>query len=420
MAATRGVSILTGLALSILLARSLGSAGYGRYLFALTIAQMLAMPVLAGVPALLTRQVAIYRGRADWAGLRGIIRWSMGFVGLTTGFVAIGGVGYICFSASLSGGAVSVYLLALPLVVCLAFMNVGSAILAGFEYPFWSSLPDGLIRPLLLLCFVLGLIALGALTPSKTMILHAAAAFFALVWAVWMVRRHCSAVSPYSAIATPRFETRAWIVSLIPLSLIAAAAMVNSRLDVFMLGILSNKESVAVYGLATQMAGLMLIGQTIVNAIIGPRIARMYAAEEWEALQHLVVYACRLSSVVALVCVAGIAGFGDRIMEWFVGAEYNGTVQVSLIIGFGYLFSATMGPVGLILNMTGNEKFTMKVIGAAALLNAGANTYLIPRYGPSGAAFATLVSVVLRQGVLVAFALIVLNIQTTLFSCKPH
>jgi O-antigen/teichoic acid export membrane protein len=420
MAGTRGVTILTGMALSVLLARSLGAEGYGRYLFALTIAQMLAMPVLAGLPTLLTRQAAIYRGQADWSGLRGIIRWSLGFVGLSTGLVALVGVGYLAFSGHPPSDAGMVYMLALPLVVALAFMHVARAVLSGFEYPFWANLPDGLIRPVLLLGFVWGAVTLGVLTPALAMILHVSATLFALAWAAWIGRRHCPTTPPGTAPITPRFETRAWLDSLLPLSLITAAAMINSRLDIFMLGILMTEESVAVYGLAFQVAGIILIGQTITYNIVGPRVARMWAAGERDELRGLISTASRLSFFIASACVTGLAILGPMAVTSLVGDEFHDTVELALIISLGMLFSSAMGPAAVALNMIGYERIVGKATAVMALTNAILNLMLIPTYGAKGAAFASVGSMLVYHTTCVMTACRVLGLNTTVFQQIPR
>ena len=135
------------------MARSLSPDGYGHYLYALTIAQILAMPVLAGLPTLVTRQIAIYRAHKNWAQLRGIIRWGLGFIAITSGAIALGGLGFLAFWKLPSEGA-QVYLLALPLVVVLGLMRLSAAVIQGYEHPFWGTLPDSTLRPVILLALV--------------------------------------------------------------------------------------------------------------------------------------------------------------------------------------------------------------------------------------------------------------------------
>ena len=60
-----------------------------------------------------------------------------------------------------------------------------------------------------------------------------AAAAAAFVFGYWLLvcRERGAARRP-----APRYETRKWLGSLVPLSLVTAASLINSRLDILMLG----------------------------------------------------------------------------------------------------------------------------------------------------------------------------------------
>ncbi|MEM6415366.1 MAG: oligosaccharide flippase family protein [Pseudomonadota bacterium] len=399
MAFTRGVSIITGVALTVLLGRFLDVEGYGAYLFALTIAQMLAMPVLLGLPTLLMRQIAIYRAEQDVERLRGVIRWSFSFAAITLVAVAISFGLYILVSGQAQGGldaSMLLYVLTLPLVGALAFMRLSSSILQGFERPFWSSLPDGTIRPVLLLAFVAIAIGLGQLTPLWAMTLHVAAAVAALAWAAVMVLRYCR-IDNLDSTRKRRVETRSWLSSLLPLGLIAAAAIINTRLDIFMIGALASVTEVAFYGIASQIAGLALIGQTILNTIIAPKIARYHKCGEQVQLEQVAVNAARLATVGGVAVLLMIVLAGDDILSMLVGSAYADAAGIAFILAAGYAVSAALGPVALTLNMTGHERITARIVWISAALNAVLNAAAIPFFGAQGAAGATVISMLLRQ-----------------------
>lgn len=404
MLAARGVSVLTGIGLAVLLARTLGAEGYGVYIFALTLAFMLSMPVQMGLPTLLMRQVAIYRSTQDWAHLGGIVRWSGAFVALSMTTVGLAAGGYLLLHDVPDGGATGtthLYSLTLLLVGILCLMQIAAAILHGFERVFLGSLPDSVLRPVLLLILVLGVSHFVDLSPVWAMGLHAVAATIALGWAAVMVARHCRLSPSGMPTAAPRFETRAWVASLLPLTVVAGAGMLNSKIDLFMLGLLSTREHVGNYGLALQMAGLVVVVQTIVNAMISPAIARLYNSGLGSELQTLVTYACRVSALGALACVVAIHAFGEFIIDNLVGSGFADAADIVLIISVGLLFAATLGPAPHILNMTGHERITARTMLCSAALNAGLNTVLIPSFGAHGAAVALVASVVFNQAALV-------------------
>lgn len=396
----RAINILSGISLAILLARGLGTAGYGQYIFALTLVHMLSLPIQLGLPTLLMRQVAIYRGQSDWAHLIGIIRWSVLFVSITLGAIALLVVGYNMLVSGASSQfevTSALYLMAFLLAGILGYMQITSAMLSGFERVFWGSVPDGVIRPLLLLTFAFSIHLFGELSPSLTMGLHALAAFAALLWAVYIFQRHCIIEIDQQKFF---FHTKTWLTSLLPLSFIAGAAIINSKLDLFMLGILSSKVDVGLYSVALQIAGAIIIGQTIVNSIIAPKIARIYANGDARKLQKLVTQACQISSIFAVLCLIIVLLFGQLLIETVFGLDFGTAYNTTLIVCVGFVFSAMVGPVVLTLNMTGHERTTARVIGFSAVMNAVLNVLLIPRYGAEGAAVATSITTIVIQAVL--------------------
>jgi O-antigen/teichoic acid export membrane protein len=422
MVVTRGVTILTGIALSVLLARSLGADGYGTYLFALTIAHILAMPVLMGLPTLLTRQVAIFRSQDDWFRVSGIIRWSIRFVGVSAFgicFIATTFLVASTWSGRSDPATNMLYILVLPMVVGLAFLHTVSAVLRGFEHPFWGSLPDGLIRPVILLGLVWLVIWNGTLSPQLAIILHGVAVLCALTWAIFMAIRYCTKPTKTSYIS-PRYETRTWLLSLLPLSLITASAMINSRLDIFMLGAMTTKENVAIYGIAIQISGVVAIGQTIVNTIVGPKIARMWVAAEISELQTLMTHASRLSLAAATATIIALVMFGQTIVNTLVGPEFTDTVAIALITSVGILFAALAGPADHALNMCGFEKLNMKFTVLMALTNATLNFALIPMFGPIGAAIASVTSMLIKHTACIIAVRRVLGLHSGIFYRSAH
>ena len=400
MTIMRGVTIVTGAGLSVTLARWLGPAGYGRYVYALTMAQFLTMPVLAGLPTLLIRQISIYKSNGGWSEISGLIRWTFGLVSATALTLLIFASVWLRY---ISVNSDPIYFFALPLVVILSIGQILGAIIQGHERPLSGSMLDGIIRPTLLFALVLLAAAMGNLTPEVAIELNLFAASLAVCWGIWFWRRYCRTIDCRPIAERPVYDARAWFGSLLPLSVVTVATVINSRLDVFLLGILSNSASVAVYGLASQMGGLILMGQTIANTIVAPRIAREYALRHVSEVESLARYAAVLSSVVAGAGFSILLVFGNWIVSGIVGESYEGTAGVALILAAGFVFNAATGPVAVLLSMTGNERLIVRAVAIAALLNTLLNLTLVPSFGATGAALATAAATVATQIILLKY-----------------
>jgi O-antigen/teichoic acid export membrane protein len=104
--------------------------------------------------------------------------------------------------------------------------------------------------------------------------------------------------------------------------------------------------------------------------------------------------------MLALPAFAALALMGEPILAFLFGAEYGGSYLPLIVLALGQLLAALAGPVGLLLAMAGFEKDTARVMGLAAFVNVVLNLALIPRFGPAGAAAASVVTLAVSNIIL--------------------
>ncbi len=80
-----------GFLVSIALARGLGPGGYGVYSYVMALVALLVIPSELGMPALMTREVAVTNARKDWGHMRGLIRRAHQATGLFTVVLTVNG-----------------------------------------------------------------------------------------------------------------------------------------------------------------------------------------------------------------------------------------------------------------------------------------------------------------------------------------
>ncbi|MEO0882823.1 MAG: flippase [Pseudomonadota bacterium] len=396
MAVARGINILAGFVLAVVLAGSLGATGYGTYLFILATAQMLAMPSMMGLPALLTRQIAIYADAAQYAHIIGIVRWGLAIVLGAAALIAVG-LGAALIARSPFGGPhlSTTYSICIVLFVLgTGLMSWASAILNGFRRPVWSSLPDGVIRPVTLLAAVVTFALLGQLTPAAAIGLHIVAILVAFFWAVLAAWRHCDfgTATPIRAKAT--YESAVWFSGLWPLFLTVAATTINGKLDMVMLGVLKSPGDVAVYGLAVQIAALVIVPQTILNTIVAPRIAAAGKTPNMSDLQKTLSSVCGASCLGALTVMIGLVFIGPPMIRLFFGPDFQTSYNLLILLSFGHVVVCAMGPAMIALNMLHQERHVAAIVVASGGANVLLNMVLIPTYGGMGAATATLITII--------------------------
>jgi O-antigen/teichoic acid export membrane protein len=198
----------------------------------------------------------------------------------------------------------------------------------------------------------------------------------------------------------PAFETAKWARSALPFLITGSMQIVNREISVTLLGLLQGAEQAGLYRVAQRGADLVPFGLMAVNMAIGPTVAQLFAQGRLEALQRLVsrsALAVLLFGLpVALVLIAG----GQWLLPRLFGLGFEKAYPVLVLLSLGQLINTAFGSVGLVLNMSGLERFTALGVSIASVVNVLANLALIPGYGTVGAAIATSCSLLLWNSLL--------------------
>jgi O-antigen/teichoic acid export membrane protein len=186
-----------------------------------------------------------------------------------------------------------------------------------------------------------------------------------------------------------------WLSSSLPLMCFTAINVLTAELDLLILGALKGPEAVGIYSVAVRTAELIPFVLLAVSPAIAPHLARLHAAGDAEGLQQLVTVTTRailaLAVPVALFMVVG--------GNWFLGLLYGPALAQGhaalTILCIGQVVNVGMGPVGMLLTMTGYERDALRCIGASGALNFVLSIVLIPDWGANGAALAASASLIL-------------------------
>jgi O-antigen/teichoic acid export membrane protein len=396
--AAKIANALLVLATSVLLARMLGADGYGVYSFAYALVAVLAIPAHAGIPTLVTREVARYHLRNDWGRLRGLIRRSNQLVVLFAAVVvpATAAVLYVAsrFGERPFATTIAWALLLIPLI---ALGKVRAAALAGYRRVVQAQLPELLVTPALLLAFVAITAGAGPLSPEVAMALHGLAAVFAFGVGIAMLAR---ATPAEVRAAPPRYETRAWLASVLPISFIAGMQILNTQTSLLTLGAFTSPADVAHYRVATQIAGVVSLILMVTNAVIAPQVSRSYHAGDTAELQTITTWSARVTALAAVPLAIVIALFGRELLRLAFGAPFEVAYVPLLVLTGAQLVNALIGSVALLLNMTGHERDTARALLVSALLTVALNLVLTPAFGTTGAATATGIGMVVWNALL--------------------
>lgn len=179
----------------------------------------------------------------------------------------------------------------------------------------------------------------------------------------------------------------------VPLLVSGSLFLVISWTDTLMIGYYKTSTDVGIYRVAFKIATLITFIQFAVNSIAAPTIASLYAKDDLMGLRRYVKQIGVINAAFAVPTALVIVLFPEWLLSMF-GAEYLAGAELMPILAVGQLVNALAGPVMYILNMTGKEKLSQRIMIWMTGLNIVLNIILIPLYGTIGAAVATTISMV--------------------------
>jgi O-antigen/teichoic acid export membrane protein len=401
-AAVKAGQALAALVVTVVLARALGPAGFGLYAFAQAVVMLLVLPASFGLPQLVLRETARAQAAGDWGRLRGLWRWAgLRVLGLSLAAAALllAGGGLAAAAGDPRGPALMIGAALLPLI---GLGNLRGEALQGLRHVVLGQLPERLLRP----AGLAGLAAVAffpaglAASPAAAMALHAAAAALAFAAGAWWLHRKRPAALAGPGRPAPVYDGPAWWAAAWPLGLSAGLLLVVQQADLIMLGLMRAEEEVAAYRAASQAGLLVVFGAQAVTAAVNPYMARRHAEGDRAGLQRLVRLAAAAMTLAALPLVALYAAAGDWLLAAAFGPAFAAGYAALVILAAGRLIHAAFGPAGMLLNMTGHERATLRGSATAAIANLVLNALLIPPFGMAGAAAATTATLTLWNAML--------------------
>ncbi|MCU0222882.1 MAG: oligosaccharide flippase family protein [Acidobacteria bacterium] len=387
---------------SILLARVLGSAGYGLFALASTVVNILAMPANMGLPVSSVHFVAASAARRDWAGLRWIVATSLRIVAVSS----VAWAAVVVAAAPWGSRAIfdkeglALPLIGLALSLPLLGLNaVAGGCLQGLKEIRAKVIVEKIAHPAIFSALLLALFAVprgaGRTLPWVLAAFFVAAAAVAALSGRWLSRR-MAAVPPAEGPEPHRGrELFAFATPVMLLNLLNQFVLWS---DVLVMGVYRSAAEIGVYHVATRLGTAVNMPTEALNTSLAPSYAGMHGRGDRSGLERAFHTSTRwifsLSALIALVVVLA----GRPLLRLF-GAEFEAGHLPLALIALGQLASGSMGTNGMLLTMTGYPHINLANAAIVAAISLGLNALLVPAYGATGAAAAAAASLALINAV---------------------
>lgn len=404
-----GTNFLVG----ILLARLLGAKEFGIYSLVLSIVMLLGMLASLGKSVFYTRETAILNSKGQVSAVVKIRRFA-DIQTLFASFVLIL-VGYSVIEFNIVGvewGSVTYSSWAfVALIIPLFSFNVArAAILRGLNRVILADFPDILLKPLLIILFLLCFYLSGNEFDSSLALIFQFLSYF-LVFVIYAFYLRC--VLPVSLSNTGNNVELKQSQSSFVFFMISCFSLLQTQLPFYFVGYYLEPQSAGLYQACLQVVNILVLGLTAVNSPLQPKLAAAWEQGDKQLVQSLVLASVKIASGIAVVAFLLIFLLADYILSLYGSTfiEANFTLKLLLI---GQLINALCGPCALLLIMTRRQNIVLVVFFFSILLGAGIGSITIPIYGINGAAVMSIIVILFWNMSMSLYCLNKLKINTIL------
>jgi O-antigen/teichoic acid export membrane protein len=386
-----GFTGVAGLAVTWLVARSLGPATAGAFF-----AAMAAFVLASGLAKLGTTTGLVYwvarfraQGRPDLAA--SCLRVGLVPVAVAATTLAVGLWVAAPWLGTGGGGALRVLAMFLPAAALTDAMLAGTR---GYQLMRPTVALDKVLRPALQLLGVVAL-AIAALWTAVPL------AAWPLVWALPYVPLLLLAgyalrtVSDGPTTSGTEIRARFWRFTG-PRAVASVLQLALQRLDILLVAALAGPAPAAIYTVAGRF---VIIGQLVNQAIgypIQPRLAERLGTGDLAGAGELYRTVTAWLVLTTWPLYLLVIGYAPFYLGLF-GESYRHAAPVVVVLAAAMMLATACGPVDMMLAMAGRTSWNLLNVGLALAAMVGVDLVLIPRHGALGAAIGLAVAITVNN-----------------------
>ena len=176
-----------------------------------------------------------------------------------------------------------------------------------------------------------------------------------------------------------------------PYLLSGLAVTLYMRVDQVMLGTMLDKRSVGIFYAAVSLCEALYFLPMAINTSIFPILTRLRLEDE-DRYERIMMQYCNLTLVYSILITVVVWFLAPVVIRLLFGVHYAESTDVlrTYILSFSFVCSGVAQSVWFINNHRGDVLLKKAIAGLVT--NVLLNLYLIPRFGPNGAAWSTVVS----------------------------
>ena len=405
--------MLLGYLVIVLIAKHFGAEGVGIYNLTFNVVIFLALISCLGMDTAILRYVGEFNKKNEDEKLKLIYLKTIQLV-LPISillsivlFIMANEIANIVFKNHLYASGLQITALALPF---LAVSNISIQYIRGLKNIKVSEYLRSVNKP-----FVnIGLIVVVSFYSTSYLVPIYTATFAVIVTgvisAIYVLKKNLST----KITASFKFDLIELLSTSLPMMASKITIFIMGSISLYILEIFGTSVEVGLYSVALKLSVLVSLVLTVVNNISAPKFAELFWSENYQQLQKLLCQSSRIIFYISLIASVVLFVFAESILSIF-GQEFLAAKIALYFFFFFQIVSTWAGSVNFFVNMTGNLQVGRNFVVVNFFFNVCGNLYLIPKYGLNGAAFMTMLSVILNNLYFALYAQLKLNFVTYYF-----
>jgi len=168
--------------------------------------------------------------------------------------------------------------------------------------------------------------------------------------------------------------------------------------DTILIGIFMTEADVGIYRVAFQLTSVASFMVIALHTVLFPRISKWHAENELKKIENSLTQAFTYSLFLAVPVAAGGIILSDKLLYFLYGAVFEVGVPALIILLFAQTANIFMYLQTMCLNAMDKPRTSFYITAVSAVVNIILNVLLIPIFGISGAAVASLITMMMNAG----------------------
>lgn len=222
---------------------------------------------------------------------------------------------------------------------------------------------------------------------TTAMLLTVGSALLNVVLGGWVLRRKVKNL-PARGAEGVALGTGGIMQVALPLAVTNLTIFVMTQADLWILGAFRPPDEVAIYGAAARAVVLIAMPLVILNSVLPPLIAQMYAQGNRRQLERTLRATAAVAGIPAFFVLMAFIFFGKPILGLVFGDYYTNGATVLALLSIAQLVNVWTGAGSITLGYTGHQATIMTLTVAAGVVVIIAGLLVVGPYGATGVAAA--------------------------------